>query len=107
MTLARDVFRLTESFPKSQMFGLTSQMQRCSVSVPSNIAEGHGRMSDKSFGLFLSQARGSLNELETQLELAQQLEFAKPDQCKRLLQEIKEVGKMLNALLTAVRHRER
>jgi|SRR5580700_485408 four helix bundle protein len=107
MALARDIFRLTDAFPKSQLFGLTSQMQRCAVSVPSNIAEGHGRMTDKSFSLFLSQARGSLNELETQVELALRLQFAKPDESRLILQEITEVGKMLNALLTAVRQRER
>ena len=107
MALARDIFRLTDAFPKSQLFGLTSQMQRCAVSVPSNIAEGHGRMTDKSFSLFPSQARGSLNELETQVELALRLQFAKPDESRLILQEITEVGKMLNALLTAVRQRER
>ena len=105
--LARDVYRLTETFPKSQMFALTSQMQRSSLSVPSNIAEGHGRTTENSFALFLSQARGSLNELETQVELAQTLRFATPERCLPVLQEIREVGRMLNGLLTAVRHRDR
>jgi four helix bundle protein len=107
MALARNVYRLTESFPKSQLFSLTSQMQRCSLSVPSNIAEGHGRTTDRSFGVFLSQARGSLNELETQVELAQTLQFAKPEECSPVLQEIREIGRMLNALLASVRYHER
>jgi four helix bundle protein len=107
MVLVRDVYRLTESFPRSQMFALTGQMQRCSLSVPSNIAEGHGRTSDKGFAVFLSQARGSLNELETQVELAQTLQFATPEACSPILQEIQEIGRMLNALLTAVRYPDR
>ena len=107
MVLARDVYRLTESFPRSQLFTLTSQLQRCAISVPSNIAEGHGRTTDKGFGVFLSQARGSLNELETQVELAQTLHFAEPAKCAPVLHEVREIGRMLNALLVAVRHPER
>lgn len=103
MTLARDVYHFTACFPKSEAFGLTAQMRRSAVSVPSNIAEGHGRVTDRSFGVFLSQARGSLNELETQAELAAQLEFAGPDESKSLLREISEVARMLNALMATVR----
>ena len=107
MTLARDVYRLTSGFPKSQTFGLASQMQRAAVSIPSNIAEGHGRLTDRSFAVFLSQARGSLNELQTQTELAQQMGFADSKYCGRLLVEMEEIAKMLNALLTAVRRADR
>ncbi|MGC2639362.1 MAG: four helix bundle protein [Acidobacteriaceae bacterium] len=103
MALARNVFRLTETIPKSQLFGLTSQMQRAAVSIPSNIAEGHGRLTDRSFAQFLSQARGSLNELETQIELTRQLGFAAPADCQQLMTDANESGKVLNALLTAVR----
>ena len=81
MGLARSIYTLTGGFPRSERFGLTDQTRRAAVSVPSNIAEGHGRLSDKSFAVFLSQARGSLNELQTQLELSIQLEFSQPVQC--------------------------
>lgn len=107
MALARHVFLLTESFPRAQHFGLASQMQRAAVSVPSNIAEGHGRLTDRSFAQFLSQARGSLNELETQIELSRQLGFAAPAACQELMADANEIGKMLNALLTAVRRADR
>lgn len=107
MTLARSVFRLTEGFPKAQLFGLASQMQRAAVSIPSNIAEGHGRLTDRSFAQFLSQARGSLNELQTQIELTRQLGFAAPAACQKLMGDAVETGKMLNALLTAVRQADR
>jgi four helix bundle protein len=107
MVLARDVYRLTAEFPKSQTFGLASQMQRAAISIPSNIAEGHGRLSDRSLALFLSQARGSLNELQTQTELAQQMGFAEAMSCRKLLVEMEEIAKMLNALLTAVRRANR
>jgi four helix bundle protein len=107
MALARDVYRLTAEFPKSQIYALASQMQRAAISIPSNIAEGHGRLGDRSLALFLSQARGSLNELQTQTELAEQLGFADATSCRRLLVEMEEIAKMLNALLTAVRSADR
>ena len=103
MGLARNIYSLTAGFPRSERFGLTDQMRRAAVSVPSNIAEGHGRLSDKSFAVFLSQARGSLNELETQLELSTQLGFAQPAQCFAALQEIEELARMLNAFLPTLR----
>jgi len=104
MALARDAFQPTEAFPRSQMFGLTAQMQRSAVSIPSNIAEGHGRLTDRSFAQFLSQARGSLNELETQTKLSRDMGFANSATCGKLLADIEKPAKMLNALLTAVRN---
>jgi four helix bundle protein len=103
MALAHAVFDLTADFPAAQTFGLTSQMQRSAVSVPSNIAEGHGRLTDRSFAQFLSQARGSLYELQTQLELATGMSFASAPDCRRLLADALEIEKMLNSLLTKVR----
>jgi len=70
MTLVTDTYRATLTFPREEQFGLTSQLRRCSVSIPSNIAEGQGRLSEKEFRYFLGQARGSLMELETQFQIA-------------------------------------
>jgi four helix bundle protein len=69
MILAKDMYAVTNRFPRAEIFGLTSQVRRAAVSIPSNIAEGHGRTTDKSFAVFLGQARGSLCELETSWNL--------------------------------------
>jgi four helix bundle protein len=73
MTLVTDTYRATSKLPKYEQFGLTSQVRRCAVSIPSNVAEGQGRLSEKEFRYFLGQARGSLMELETQLQIAENL----------------------------------
>ena len=73
--LAKRVYQLTEAFPKSEVFGLTSQLRRSAVSIPSNLAEGAGRSTKRDFAQFVTIARGSLNELETQYLLAQELGF--------------------------------
>ena len=75
MELSRTVYRLTAAFPKDERFGLMSQMRRAAVSIPSNIAEGAARDSDNEFRNFLSSARGSLSELDTQLDLSYDLGF--------------------------------
>ncbi|MGB6868456.1 MAG: four helix bundle protein [Acidobacteriaceae bacterium] len=103
MTLEQDVYRLTESFPGSELFGLTSQIRRAAVSVPSNIAEGRERMTQKSFVVFLSQARGSLYELETQIELARDLGFAGKDQADTIIAAAAEISRMLHGLVAKVR----
>lgn len=103
MTLARDVYRVTKAFPKEEMFGLTSQMRRAAVSIPSNITEGQGRLTDKSFVLFLGHARGSLYELETQAELAESLGFLKQEELGKLLSACSELGKMLHGLLNSMK----
>ena len=103
MGLAREVQALTTGFPKAEVFGLTSQMRRAAVSVPSNIAEGHGRLTDRSFALFLAQARGSLFELETQAELARDFGYCSTDQLKTLLAQCSETARLINGLLRATR----
>ena len=97
MELAEDVYRLTSTFPSSEIYGLVSQINRCVVSIPSNIAEGKGRETDKEFKQFLYIARGSVFELRTQLELARRLNFIDSDIV--LKDKILEVQKMLNILI--------
>jgi four helix bundle protein len=106
MSLARDVYTLTGTFPRSEMFGLTNQMRRAAISIPSNIAEGHGRLTDKSFAAFLSQARGSLNELATQLDLSIHLGLAETGCGAQVSGEIEELARMINSLLTTLRQRQ-
>lgn len=103
MDLAKTVYRVTKPFPKEEMFGLTSQMRRAAVSVPSNIAEGQGRTSDKVFTLFLGHARGSLFEIETQAELAESLGYLNKDQLSELLIAANELGRMLNGLMKSMK----
>jgi len=75
MKLVRDLYRVTREFPKEEIYGLTSRLRRAAVSVPSNLAEGHGRFSRKEFRQFIGRARGSLLEVETQLEIARDLGY--------------------------------
>lgn len=92
------VYKLTKKFPQDEIYALTSQIKRASVSIPSNIAEGFGRRTDKSFGHFLNISRGSLNELETQLVIAKELDFIKDENVYiEILSLIEEESKMLNA----------
>jgi four helix bundle protein len=99
MELTVAVYRLTQHFPREETFGLTSQLRRSAVSVPSNIAEGHGRMNPREFKHFLLIARASNCELQTQLEISGALGFA-DNQLLNTTQEVShEVEKMLIALL--------
>jgi four helix bundle protein len=100
--LAETVYRVTARFPKAEIFGLTAQMRRAAVSIPSNIAEGRARTSSREFLHFLSISRGSLAELETQLELAVRLNYADSDlDSVRLQSDL--LGKKLNRLQTTIR----
>lgn len=91
-------YKLTKDFPIEEMYALTSQIKRASVSISSNIAEGYGRKTDKSFSHFLDIARGSLYELETQLIIANELEFVKNKSLfNEIISLIEEESKMINA----------
>jgi four helix bundle protein len=103
MDLVTAVYRASQGFPKEEIFGLVSQIRRAAVSVPSNIAEGHARTSRKEFQYFLSNARGSLAELETQLTIAHQLAYINETGINQLLDRLGEVGRILNGLLTALK----
>lgn len=92
------VYRLVKSFPQEELYALTSQLKRASVSIPSNIAEGYGRNTDKSFSHFLDISRGSLLEIETQILIAKELGFVIDDILfKEILNQIEEESKMINA----------
>lgn len=103
MRLVTDIYRATESFPKSEMFGLTSQLKRAVISIPSNIAEGQGRDSTKEFLYHLSIAYGSLMEAETQIQIAMNLSFTDKKDANVLFEQCGEVGRMLNGLTRSLR----
>lgn len=102
MSLAIEIYKVTKGFPKEEIFGLTSQLRRAVVSVPSNIAEGQGRLTKGEFQQFLGQARGSLLEIETQVMLARQLEYVTEAQSDNLLERSAEAGRILNGLIASV-----
>ena len=104
MELTAAVYRLTQHFPREEAFGLTSQLRRSAISIPSNIAEGHGRMNPREFKHFLLIARGSNSELETQLELSGVLGFADARMLKQANDLSVEVGKMLFAFLVNLKN---
>ena len=97
--LASHTYELTSSFPKSEQFGIVSQIRRCFVSVPSNIAEGCGRQYKKETVHFLSIARGSLYELETQLFISKDLSYITEVQLSTCLTKIEALGKLLNGFI--------
>jgi four helix bundle protein len=103
MELVTFVYRATSGFPRDELFGLTSQLRRAAVSIPSNIAEGQGRLSEKEFRYFLGQARGSLMEVETQLQIAVNLGYLKDESTQDILRACAEVGRVLNGLLASVK----
>ncbi len=105
-TFAGDVYRVTESFPRTEVYGLISQLRRAAVSVASNIAGGQGRLTKGEFCNFLGQARGSLLELETQLAISMDLHFLSAEDFKKLEGKSSEVLRLLNALIESLRLRK-
>lgn len=103
MDLIVESYQITKKFPKNEVYGLTSQLQHASVSVPANIAEGRGRQHTEEFLHYLSIAYGSLAELETLLQIAQRLNYFDIDQLKQMLDRTAEVGRMLNGLRKSLR----
>ena len=103
MDLVILIYELTQSFPKEEMYGLTSQLRRASVSIPSNIAEGSRRSSRKDFRNFLLNAYGSGAELETQIKIAKRLQFGKNEDYKEIESLLSEIMRMLNKLTSELK----
>lgn len=102
MDLTVEIYSLVNKFPRAENYALSDQMRRSVVSIPSNIAEGQGRNSDKEFVNFLSIARGSLWELETQIEISERLHYIDSGQKNKVYEQTEEIGKMLNALANSL-----
>ncbi len=101
MALVKSIYQKTRSFPREEVYGLSSQMRRAAVSIACNIAEGQGRMSKKEFKQFLALSRGSVLELETQVQIAADLDFLSSEDAK-LLGNTEELLRMLNGLMKSL-----
>jgi four helix bundle protein len=102
MKFAVEVYRVTSAFPRHELYGLSQQLRRAAVSVPSNIAEGKGHRSDREFGYFLLHARGSLLEVQTQIMIAQKLQYLSSEETRRLLTSADAIGRSLNSLINSI-----
>ncbi len=103
MDLVEWVYEATRGWPNEDLYGLTSQVRRAAVSIPSNVAEGQGRVSPKEFAHHLSIAHGSLREVETQLLIAHRLKYMDQSTLQRLMQQASEVGRLLQGLMRSMR----
>jgi four helix bundle protein len=103
MELVKEIYQLTNEFPKEEAYGLTNQIRRAAVSIPSNIAEGQGRDSTKEFLHHLSIAYGSLMEVETQLLIAESLNYLNGDETKLILNKTAEIGRLINGLARSLK----
>ncbi|MBZ5679931.1 MAG: four helix bundle protein [Acidobacteriia bacterium] len=103
MEMVTEIYRASRTFPRDELYGLTNQLRRAAVSVPSNIAEGQARFSHKEFHHFLSHARGSLVEIETQLMIAHNLGYLSAKEGSALLGKAAELGRILNGLIASTR----
>jgi four helix bundle protein len=102
MSLAAECYRLTAAFPVEERYGLTAQIRRCAVSIPSNLAEGHNRRSRQVFANHVGIALGSQAELETQIALAVRLGFASPASAAPVIDLAAEVGRLLHGLVRSL-----
>lgn len=100
--LALEIYRLTAEFPKSEIYGLTSQLRRAAVSIPSNIAEGHARKTRREMQRFANIAKGSLAELETQLIIAGELGYLTSESLRKTMRMTEEESRMLSGLLRSI-----
>lgn len=104
INLVTMIYEVTRCLPDEERFGLTSQIRRSAISIPSNIAEGYGRGSTKSYLQFLSIARGSLFELETQIHIAKELQFLSEENSSSITKLISEIGRMINSLMIKIKN---
>jgi four helix bundle protein len=102
MELVENVYRVSACFPRTELYGLTGQVRRAAISVPSNIAEGHTRASTREYLNHVSIAQGSLAEMETQLEIAMRLGYLRSDELSPVLEQASSIGKQLYALRDAL-----
>ncbi len=100
--LCKRVYDLSRGFPADERFGLVAQMRRAVVSIPSNIAEGHSRNTTRDYLRFLWITKGSLAEVETQVILAREFDYAAAEECQEVLNELDQIGRMLRAIITSL-----
>ena len=103
MELVTEIYRISQTFPREEVFGLSAQIRRAAVSIPSNIAEGQGKGTTGEFKLFLGHAKGSLAELETQILIARNLNYLSQSEADHLFILSSEIGRILNDLLSALK----
>lgn len=104
MKLVTDIFLVTEEFPNSQLYTLTNQLQRAAISIPSNIAEGFSRKTSRNFLHFLSISMGSLYEVQTQIEIAQNIGYMNDEQKDEIMEQTIEIEKILHGLMRSIRN---
>ncbi|MDD2482682.1 MAG: four helix bundle protein [Candidatus Shapirobacteria bacterium] len=102
--LAISIYKITQTFPKSEIFGIISQLQRASTSISANIAEGFGRKGNKEFIQFLYQSKGSLYETQNFILFSQDIGYIEKSQAKALLDQYESLAKMLNSFITKVKY---
>ncbi len=105
MLLVAEIYRLTQHFPREEVYGLSSQLRRAAVSIPSNVAEGQGRLTPGEFKQFIGHARGSVFEVETQLLIARDLGYLSDASTQEVVARVKEVGRILSGLLASLDHK--
>ena len=103
MEIASDIHKITLEFPKNEVYGLISQMNRAAVSIPSNIAEGSARKGNKEFAQFLYIGLGSLSELETQLIISSNLKYISSERCELIMNDLNDIRRMLVGLIKYVK----
>ena len=103
MIFVTEIYKVSKSFPKEELFGLTSQIRRCAVSIPSNISEGYGREGVNDYLRFLNIAIASLFELQTQLEIAFNLEYVEKDRFEKLYELSREIERMLSSFIRSIK----
>jgi len=106
MTLVTEIYKITKIFPKDEIYGLVTQMRRCAISIPSNIAEGYGRNSTNDYIRFLRISIGSLNERQTQLEISHNLNYFEEKDFRKFYESSREVERMISSLIRKITARD-